>query len=110
METNAEGVYESTASGSATSSYMGKPGDVPTGYESNWLSGAASYDPDGGSIVSYGWDLNNDGVIDKTGSEVLVTYSDFAGLGVTAGESHRVTLTVTDNEGAPRRPGLLSRY
>jgi IS1 family transposase len=95
------------ASGSATRSYLGKTGEVPAGYDSIQLSGASSYDPDGGSIVSYGWDLNNDGTIDKTGSEILVTYSDFAALNVTASESHKVTLTVTDNEGATATTQVL---
>ena len=35
-----------------------------------------SYDPDGGDIVTFEWDWDNDGVYDEEGSEVYHTWSD----------------------------------
>lgn len=54
------------------------------------LNATSSYDPDG-SIVSYQWDLNGDGVNDSSGAIGQVRYLN-AGLAV-------VRLTVTDNSG-----------
>ncbi|MCX6647273.1 MAG: PKD domain-containing protein [bacterium] len=54
------------------------------------FSGAGSNDPDGGAIVSYEWDWNNDGVYESTGAEIDHTFS---GPGV-----YSVQLRVTDNE------------
>ncbi len=54
------------------------------------LNATSSYDPDG-SIVSYQWDLNGDGVNDSSGAVVQVRYLN-AGLAV-------VRLTVIDNSG-----------
>jgi PKD repeat protein len=54
------------------------------------LSATSSYDPDG-SIVSYQWDLNGDGVNDSSGPIGHVTYS--------APGTAVVRLTVTDNSG-----------
>jgi PKD repeat protein len=54
------------------------------------LNATSSYDPDG-SIVSYQWDLNGDGVNDSSGPLGQVSYSS-AGSAV-------VRLTVTDNSG-----------
>ena len=54
------------------------------------LNATASYDPDG-SIVSYQWDLNGDGVNDSSGAVGQVRYLN-AGLAV-------VRLTVIDNSG-----------
>jgi hypothetical protein len=87
-----------TASGATVYNYMGKTGDVPSGWDWNILSATAS-DPDGGGITAYEWDLNNDGVTDMTGQNVTVWYSDFVSLGITANENQTVTLTVTDNAG-----------
>ncbi|HEU68622.1 MAG TPA: PKD domain-containing protein [Candidatus Acetothermia bacterium] len=55
------------------------------------FNGTASYDPDG-SIVSYSWDLNGDGIVDRTGPVVTWTYP-------VAG-AYSATLYVTDNQGA----------
>lgn len=56
------------------------------------LSGAGSFDPDG-TIVSYAWDLDNDGQYDDaSGSTAAFT--------TTASGSHVVGLLVTDNRGA----------
>ncbi|MFC2081932.1 PKD domain-containing protein [Candidatus Bipolaricaulota bacterium] len=54
------------------------------------LNATSSYDPDG-SIVSYQWDLNGDGVNDSSGATGQVRYLN-AGLAV-------VRLTVIDNSG-----------
>jgi PKD repeat protein len=56
------------------------------------FSGAASNDPDGGSIVSYEWDWNNDGIYEGSGAEIDHTFS---GSGV-----YSVQLRVTDDEAA----------
>lgn len=55
------------------------------------FNGTTSYDPDG-SIVSYAWDLNGDGIVDRSGAVVTWTYS-------VAG-AYNATLYVTDNQGA----------
>ncbi|MHC4322750.1 MAG: PKD domain-containing protein, partial [Planctomycetota bacterium] len=57
--------------------------------ESVPLSGSASDDPDG-DIVSYAWDIDNDGDTDETDPSIEPTF---------AVGSHTVTLTVTDNGG-----------
>ena len=54
------------------------------------LNASASADPDG-SIISWAWDLNADGVADASGEVVDVSFA-------TAGQQE-ITLTVTDNEG-----------
>ncbi len=63
------------------------------GYEEVTLDGSGSSDPDeGGTIVSYDWDLNEDGA-----------YGDVTGINPThnfAVGDHTVSLRVTDNEGA----------
>ncbi len=61
------------------------PGAVVT------FDGTPSYDPDG-TIVSYGWDLTGNGVIDRSGPVVTWTYP-------VAG-TYNATLYVTDNQGA----------
>ncbi|MFH1677130.1 MAG: PKD domain-containing protein, partial [bacterium] len=50
-----------------------------------------SNDPDGGSIVLYEWDWNNDGTYDETGD--IVNHS-FDTIGI-----HQIQLRVTDDEG-----------
>jgi WD40 repeat protein/uncharacterized caspase-like protein len=54
---------------------------------------SSSYDPDG-QITSYAWDWNSDGIYDEPSNTPNVEHQ-FA----TSGE-HKVTLQVTDNEGA----------
>jgi len=69
--------------------------------ESDLLSGAGSYDPDGENIVSWLWDLDNDGAYDDaSGSTYEVTY-DFLvnGLGLLPGQVHPIGLKVIDDEG-----------
>jgi uncharacterized repeat protein (TIGR01451 family) len=59
------------------------------------LEGTQSYDPDetyGDYIVSYEWDLDNDGTVDATGQNASKEYGD---NGI-----FPVTLTVTDSYGA----------
>jgi PKD repeat protein len=55
------------------------------------FDGTGSFDPDG-TIVSYEWDFDGDGVIDGSGPSPSHIYAD-------AG-TYNVTLTVTDNMGA----------
>jgi len=50
-----------------------------------------SYDPDGGSIVSYEWDFDNDGTIDST---AITTSHEYVG-----NQDYVAALTVTDNDG-----------
>ncbi len=66
------------------------------------LNGTGSTDPDaacGDSIVSYDWDLNNDGVFDVTGATPTVTAEQLMALGVGVG-SNTIKLKVTDTHGA----------
>lgn len=55
------------------------------------FDGTSSYDPDG-TIVSYQWDLDGDGMIDRYGSVVSWTYP--------VPGSYWVTLSVGDDQGA----------
>jgi len=54
------------------------------------LNASPSYDPDG-TIVSYAWDLDNNGTTDATNQAISVTYYDLG--------PHLVRLTVVDNNG-----------
>ncbi|MHC4445723.1 MAG: PKD domain-containing protein [Planctomycetota bacterium] len=62
------------------------------------FDGTGSYDPDGGSIVSYEWDFENDGSIDSTLAIDSHVYSDpysyVASLKVTDDENQTRTATV----------------
>lgn len=55
------------------------------------FNAGASYDPDG-TIVSYSWDFNGDGVFDRTGVTTTWTFP--------APGTYTVRLVVTDNRGA----------
>lgn len=55
------------------------------------FNASQSYDPDGGSIVTYQWDFNNDGVVDGYGVVVVHQY--------TSAGTYNVSLTITDDEG-----------
>jgi len=55
------------------------------------FNASQSYDPDGGSIVTYKWDFNSDGTTDAYGMVVVHKY--------TSSGSYNVTLTVVDDEG-----------
>ncbi len=79
----------------------GGPYSVCLGDSAN-LNGAASTDPDalcGDSLVSYGWDLNGDTVIDVTGATPTVTPAQLTALGLGVGP-HTITVKVTDSNGA----------
>ncbi len=58
-----------------------------------YLDASASYDPDGGSIVKYEWDLNNDGIIDEEKA------NDYLLLYVINETDFNIKLRVTDDEG-----------
>jgi hypothetical protein len=65
------------------------------------LNASGSFDPDasaGDHIVSYEWDLNNDGTFDAStaGAVHVAPWSALAGLGL---GDHTVTLRVTDSTG-----------
>ncbi len=65
------------------------------------LDGSASSDPDaalGDSIVSYAWDVNNDGVYDAAGVNPTITAAGLASLGLSPGR-HTIGLRVTDSLG-----------
>ena len=55
------------------------------------FNGTSSYDPDG-TIISYQWDLDGDGVVDQSGPLASWAYP--------LSGTYIVTLTVTDNRGA----------
>jgi len=55
------------------------------------FNASASYDPDGGNIISYKWDFD-DGTVFSI--DEPVTYHNYTAFG-----TYNVTLTVTDNEG-----------
>ena len=72
------------------------------------LDGSASYDPDtGDSIVSYEWDLDNDGIFDANGMTISNIWADdYSGIVVlkvtdSYGISNTATTTVTVNNVAP---------
>jgi len=51
-----------------------------------------SYDPDGGDIVKYEWDWNNDGTFDEEGEDAYHSWTDEG--------NYHVQFRVTDNEGS----------
>jgi PKD repeat protein len=53
----------------------------------------SAYDPDGGKIVTYSWDFDNDGVADLTTSSKIATHT-YSEVG-----SFTATCTVVDDEG-----------
>lgn len=55
------------------------------------LDASDSFDPNPGDTLSYSWDVDNDGVTDRTGETASFTYP--------AEGSYTVLLTVTDNTG-----------
>jgi hypothetical protein len=67
------------------------------------LDASASYDPDeacGDSIVSYEWDLDNDGQFDDAvGVQPTVSWSNLQSLGVAGLGQHVIGLRVTDQFG-----------
>ena len=66
------------------------------------LDGSGSSDPDAGcgdAIVKYEWDLNNDGIYDKTSvtDNLLVTWYEITNYGITQDKQYTIVLRVTDN-------------
>ena len=61
------------------------------------LSGSAE-DPFGATIVSYEWDLDDDGEYDDaSGPAPVVPWAQLAGLGLAAGSDYTISLKVTDS-------------
>jgi hypothetical protein len=65
-------------------------GSAIAGYTTIELSGEGSSDPDG-TIVSYSWDTDGDGVADRSGPRITVSFPEVG--------DHAVALTVTDSDG-----------
>jgi len=63
------------------------------------ISGALSYEL-GGSIVSYGWDINNDNVTDYNQSTVKLTLQELQDKELIEASANSITLEVTDDLGA----------
>ena len=64
------------------------------------LSGSG-YDPDGGGITQYRWDINNDGTWDITTSSATLSYNDLVGAGYNLAPSeagYTVRFGVVDND------------
>ncbi|MCK5037650.1 MAG: tandem-95 repeat protein [Thermoplasmata archaeon] len=75
------------------------------------LDGSGSYDPDGDTIISYAWDLDNDGAYDDaTGVNPTVTWATLRSLGLASeGTALTIGLEVTDsNMGAGTGAGTLT--
>lgn len=64
------------------------------------LDGSGSEDPDGGDIVSWLWDLDNDGDYDDASGELTNVGYDYLvnTLGLTPGEDNLIGLKVIDDE------------
>ena len=80
----------------------GGPYTIAAG-ENVTLDGTGSYDPDqafGDSVVSYEWDLDNDGVFDKTGATVSLSWAEIDTLFTYPGVANSITLRVTDEAGS----------
>jgi hypothetical protein len=81
----------------------GGPYGIPTG-TSLPLNGSASTEPDGGygdSIVTYGWDLNNDGnYTDASGVTPTVAWSTLQSLSLGSAGVYTMRPRVTDTFGA----------
>lgn len=64
------------------------------------LNALGSSDPDG-QALSYAWDVNGDGVFnDASGANPTLTWSALQALGIGAGQTHNVRVSVTDTAGA----------
>ncbi len=98
-----EGNSSPVADAGGPSVYLGEDAYFLDVDRSLTLDGSASYDPDaaqGDSIVSYQWDLDNDGLFDDaTGATPTLTWSQLEGLGVDALGPHTISLKVTDEFG-----------
>ena len=66
------------------------------------VTGAPSYDPDGGSIQSYEWKIDGTTVTSQTGASLSVSWDELlssSGYGLSPNQNYTVTFTVTDDEG-----------
>ncbi|MCK4721499.1 PKD domain-containing protein, partial [bacterium] len=70
---------------------MADPLSVYTGDQVHFFDDG-SYDPDGGDIVLFEWDWDNDGTPDETGEDVFHSWTDPG--------TYEVQFRVTDDEGA----------
>src|SRR5262249_2284938 len=66
-----------------------------------FLDGSQSNDPDDvADLLSYSWDLNNDGTPDATGKTPFVSWSTLHGLGINDNGTYSISLKVSDGSGA----------
>lgn len=72
--------------------YSARPGE-------SVLFSADAYDPDGGSIEQWLWDLTGDGQYNNYSGTGSLTYNEIVAQGVPVGESKNIYLKVVDNEG-----------
>jgi len=63
------------------------------------LSGEGSYDAAGEAITEYLWDVDNDGILDFSGSEIQLSLSDMQSRNFIEYFPNTVKLTVTDEGG-----------
>ncbi len=75
---------------------------VPTVGDVVGYRGTGSYDPDGDAIVYYQWDLNGDGIFERSSTSPYVQTS-FPTPGM-----HRIALRVVDSRGAISAPQPLN--
>ena len=83
----------------APEAHAGGPYLLKTGYDAQFDASTSS-DP-GNDIVSYAWDLDNDGQYDDaTGVAPTATWSQLTSLGIAWTGTHPVSVRVTDTDGA----------
>ena len=65
------------------------------------LDATASFDPDLGDVLSYSWDVNDDGVFgDAVGATPVLSWSQLVGLGIDDGDqTFNVRVRVDDGQG-----------
>lgn len=91
-------VFEGTLNRPPEVSLVASPA-APHINEAVSLDASMSFDPDG-SIVSYEWDFNGDGLFDQTTTDPVVSYT-YATPGLKS-----VTVRATDSEGASARDSI----
>ncbi|MFN3198797.1 MAG: PKD domain-containing protein [Bradymonadia bacterium] len=92
---------EITEGNSAPAANAGSQYAIPVGADLR-LDGTASVEPNaacGDAIVSYRWDLNNDGTFDAIGATPLLTSAQLATFGMVGADTHIITLEVRDRFG-----------